>query len=602
MTPRIATFAVLTGLLGCTPELAGVVSPGPGWPDLAQPPVGVRDGRADAALIVAIDDPALGGRPGAFEVGSGWWRYLVRTRGLRRARVTLLRNDEATAAAIELAVEQLEEHAGAGSVLWLVFIGSAVSPGDGADGALVVSGGERVPFGPIRAALAAGFHESAFMLVDACAEAPTSGRVAGLPSQPPVEESSRFLAAARQRTAARTYYIGSTSSAGSALGGAIDRAHAAVETDLRREATTLRNSFVLTAGVGPACGATLDGRPWPALAYAGLGGLQGWADIDEDGQVSAIELATYAQSVLAGLDEAPLAGDGPDQARARLSAGGVDIILADVSERWSGPRRLAPESLSQTETSIEQATTLLELRVEDMVPVPAGRFTMGCTRKQRRWCEADERPARQIELDGFTIDRTEVTWADYRACVEAGVCLAPLLSDCWVWTGEGFVRGAELPAELFGDDYPAMCINWPEAQTFCEAVGKRLPTEPEWERAARGVDGRTYPWGEAPPTCARAVMHNCSDFTQGVGRHLEGHSPVGAVDMSGNVSEWVDDWWGERSYASVDRHNPEGPPVGEVRGVRGGSFYDSDFNLRTSYRYGIEPLARLSTVGFRCAR
>lgn len=592
---RELLIASLLGALGCRPELATTATPGPGWPDLAQAPVGNRDGRADAALIVAIDDPALGGRPGAFEVASGWWRYLVDTRGLRPTRVRLLRNEDANAPALLRSIEWLEDRGGTGSMLWFVYIGSASSPKGEGLGALQTTDGELLEIVKIHDTLAAGLHESAIMLIDACSESPGPGRIAGVAA---FSSDGPF---APELAAKRTYYLRPTSNDGSELLGAAGEAKLRVEAHLRREASTPRNAFMLTSGVGDTCAASLAGRAWPAVAYAGLGGLQGWADIDADGHVSATELATYVQSVVANLDVATAERTPP---HARLTAAGVDIILADIGGRRASPfdrrGRLAPEELSQTSSSLEHAADLLEIEVADMVPVPAGRFTRGCTERGDA-CEEDERPARRIMLDGFAIDRHEVRWREYRDCVAAGVCRPPRLDLCWTWTGDGFVRGAELPAELFGDDHPVMCVNWEEASTYCKAVGKRLPTEAEWERAARGTDARKYPWGDAAPTCKEVVMHGCSDFTRPVGSRPAGASPVGALNMSGNVSEWVSDWWGSRSYLDV-RRNPTGLRDGDVRVVRGGSFYDGDSTLRASYRYGVEPLARLSTLGFRCAR
>ena len=205
-------------------------------------------------------------------------------------------------------------------------------------------------------------------------------------------------------------------------------------------------------------------------------------------------------------------------------------------------------------------------------------------------------------LGGFAIDRAEVRWADYRECVTSGACDPMHVEVCWVWNGEAFVRGDPLPAAMLADDHPVVCVNWPEAARYCEAMGKRLPTEAEWERAARGVDGRLYPWGDAAPSCKTVVMDGCSDFTRPVATHPAGASPVGALDMAGNVAEWVYDWWDERSYPRRVVDNPTGPERGQVRGVRGGSFYNSDADLRVSYRYGLEPMARTSIVGFRCVR
>lgn len=220
--------------------------------------------------------------------------------------------------------------------------------------------------------------------------------------------------------------------------------------------------------------------------------------------------------------------------------------------------------------------------------IPAGNVWRGCLPDDGN-CDDDENPGGRVDVSAFFIDRFEATARSYGDCINDGVCPEPDDDvDC------NFVAGRL--------DHPMNCLSWDMAKTYCEWRGMRLPTEAEWERAARGTDARAFPWGAEPPTCKHAVMHGCTDFTRSVGSLPAGASPVGALDMAGNVSEWVEDWWAEDGYARQDTLDPTGPSEGEVRAVRGGSFYDGPSTLRTSYRYGIEPLARLNTVGFRCAR
>ncbi|HLT37412.1 MAG TPA: SUMF1/EgtB/PvdO family nonheme iron enzyme [Enhygromyxa sp.] len=584
---RRFTPLVLLSLVACTPSLADSASPAPGWPDLADPPIGLTDGRSDAALIVVIDDPALDGRAGAWQVGSGWWRYLVRTRGLRSQRVELLRNHAATADAIARAVERMKYRSGAGSMLWLIFIGGGESSPDGSRRLHV--GDRSLELEPLRRQLSVGYHESAFILLDGCAESPSPGYRSGIPA----EAAPLELAAASPRLGAGPEELVFASGMESAL----TRARAQVQLDVEHQRSTPRNTFVLTAGTGSACASTIADRPWPALSYAALGGLQGWADLDEDGWVSARELTIHAQASIAD---------------AQIQAGGVDLILADVAGRAPNsppPARrrrhqkpLDPGLARRTDASLQQAAALVQLDLEDMVAVPGGEFFMGCDRDNDDACESDEYPPHNVALDGFAIDRTEVRWAEYRACMASGACPPMHLEACWVWNGDAFERGDPLPAEMLADDHPVVCVTWSEAARYCEAMGKRLPTEAEWERAARGVDGRLYPWGNQAPSCTTTVMHNCSDFTRPVGSRSGGASPVGALDMAGNVAEWVHDWWDQGSYGRAVLPNPTGPSAGQVRGVRGGSFYNGDTDLRVSYRYGLDPLARTSIVGFRCAR
>ncbi len=598
MRARLGLSLLCTGLIACArPDLAKSASPGPGWPDLADPPAGLKDGGGDAAVIVAIDDPDLGGRPGAWEVASGWWRYLVRTRGLQPNQVTLLRNEAATASEIMHAIDRMEFDAAEGSLLWFVFIGQGESRVE--HGGLLSTAQGTVLVADIRSALAFGLHQSSFVLLDVCADPPAEGWRSGVPAAPLHALDSPLTLSDWQREVVDT--VGDTT------------AYALLnDFALQRTLATPRNTFVLTAGIGQHCRSNLGDRPWPALAYAALGGLQGWADIDEDGRVNALELAIHAQSVLAELDDGAI----DPSTVAKLDAAGANLILADLVRRGPRPARVAlarrraeslePAALSQTESSLVAARELIELAIDDMVPVAPGHFWMGCERKHDDMCEPDERPARLVELDGFAIDRTEVTWAAWRECVAAGKCREPSLDRCWVWTGidRGFVVGAPIPASMLADDHPVMCVSWREALEFCHATGKRLPTEAEWERAARGLDRRIFPWGDESPDCSRANADGCSDFTLPVGSRPAGASPDGALDMAGNVAEWVIDWWHEQTYRHYHfgPRNPHGPNQGEVRVIRGGSFYGGTLDQRSSYRYGLEPGARTSIVGFRCAR
>jgi formylglycine-generating enzyme required for sulfatase activity len=224
-----------------------------------------------------------------------------------------------------------------------------------------------------------------------------------------------------------------------------------------------------------------------------------------------------------------------------------------------------------------------------MVDVPAGDFMMGCNAAIDEACEPSERPFHKVTLSGFRIDRHEVTMADYSACVSFCVC--------------------SLPEESFDPiglpDNPVVGVSLDQAGTYCTWLGRRLPTEAEWEKAARGTDGRIYPWGNAPPTCDRAAYLACawdgkSGVTFPVGTFSpKGDSPWGAQDMAGNVWEWVSDWYAPYDGdASVD---PEGPPSSGMRVWRGGSYlHDSKF-LRTSTRfpYGV---SQYHALGIRCAQ
>lgn len=226
----------------------------------------------------------------------------------------------------------------------------------------------------------------------------------------------------------------------------------------------------------------------------------------------------------------------------------------------------------------------------EMVSVPGGDFERGST------VQTDEQPVREIYVSSFCIDRTEVTAGAYEDCVQGGGCTAASnrFSECTYG-----VSGKS--------DHPINCVDWNQALAYCEWAGKRLPSEAEWEKAARGVDGRTYPWGEDEPDCNYAVMDDggwgCGrDETWPVGSKVAGASPYGALDMAGNVHEWVNDRYDSGYYADAPLSDPMGPLSGSPRVVRGGSWSDVGVSLRAAIRGGFPPDYAFYNLGFRCAR
>jgi formylglycine-generating enzyme required for sulfatase activity len=217
-----------------------------------------------------------------------------------------------------------------------------------------------------------------------------------------------------------------------------------------------------------------------------------------------------------------------------------------------------------------------------MVYVPAGEFTMGSDEGND-----NEKPVHTVYLDAFYIDKTEVTNAQYRACVEAKACDSP--SDTTYYDNADY------------DQHPVVYVNWYQAEAYCQWAGKRLPTEAEWEKAARGTDGRTYPWGEGID-CDHAQYRECGGQTVSVGSKSKGASPYGALDMAGNVWEWVADWYDSGYYSQSPEHNPPGPDSGTMRVLRGGSWLDVQGYANCTYRDGGTPRAGTYGVGFRCAR
>jgi formylglycine-generating enzyme required for sulfatase activity len=232
----------------------------------------------------------------------------------------------------------------------------------------------------------------------------------------------------------------------------------------------------------------------------------------------------------------------------------------------------------------------------DEVLIPAGRFAMGSSSGVG---DPDEQPRHNVTIPQFHIDRNEVTNASYQTCVAAHACTPP-----------GMLTSVSR-SSYFGDvgftSYPAIYVSWNQADTYCRWLGKRLPTEAEWEKAARGDDdNRQYPWGgNSPPQCSQANvmmgMTACVGDTAAVGSYPRGASPYGALDMTGNVWEWVNDWYSATYYASSPSNNPPGPTSGTERVRRGGSFLNDGTFGRVSNRASDVPTAQLAGVGFRCA-
>lgn len=245
----------------------------------------------------------------------------------------------------------------------------------------------------------------------------------------------------------------------------------------------------------------------------------------------------------------------------------------------------------------------VDLTPPDMAPVPAGEFLMGSQPNKLLWVydrtEGDEQPPHPVKVPAFYIDKKEVTRQDYARCVESGKCKTPLQGEGCTWNLAKH------------DNFPINCVSWGDAAAYCGWAGKRLPTEAEWEKAARGNDGRVYPWGDQPePSCTQAVMSDESGVgcgkggTWAVGSKAAGASAFGALDMAGNVSEWVDDWYNADQYKASE-YTHKGPRAGTEKVIRGGSFKDGADHLRSASREARDPKlqgAQAVELGFRCAK
>ena len=287
-----------------------------------------------------------------------------------------------------------------------------------------------------------------------------------------------------------------------------------------------------------------------------------------------------------------------DFADAQMSSGEAAALEAgDRFTTWS--RRNAAAQIAEGDTIPKQQST----NEAEMIRIPAGEFTMGNDRGQ-----SNERPSRTVFVDPFEIDAHEVTVAAYAQCVDGGACSEPY-SDSKAYKLE-FESNYLTWGKTGRESYPVNATSWYQADQYCRWAGKRLPTEAEWEKAARGTDGRTYPWGEEEPSCDRIVMDDggdgCGQETPwSVGSKPSGKSPYGVADMAGNVWEWTNDWYSRTYYADGPSRNPANLEPGDsLKVLRGGSLADQNPHIhRAANRLAYDPAQRYDyTIGFRCAR
>src|SRR5262245_28295818 len=243
-----------------------------------------------------------------------------------------------------------------------------------------------------------------------------------------------------------------------------------------------------------------------------------------------------------------------------------------------------------------------------VVVIPAGEFTMGSKRidddPYGLWTQFDdtELPQQRVWLDEFLMDRDEVSLGEYLAYLAKKKRHPPeelqkLISHV--------ITVHSMSDETLAR-WPVLYVTWHDAVEFCTAQGKRLPTEAEWEKAARGPNGLLFPWGETAPDNERAMFsqHHVHEIPilAAVDSLLPGRSPYGVHHMAGNAAEWVQDWFGLDYYAYMPSRNPAGPANGRYKGVRGGSWRSKVIMLRTATRSGFNPDQRSATIGFRCAQ
>ena len=273
-----------------------------------------------------------------------------------------------------------------------------------------------------------------------------------------------------------------------------------------------------------------------------------------------------------------------------------------ISSSCTDPRgQTKTESVEQSQQEKDRPAEIVGKDGAPMDLVPAGSFIMGSPEGVGR---DDEHPEHEVWLDVFYIDRYEVTVDRFEKCVQAGKC-----------NKEHYQTNEDHETCNYGEpsrhNHPMNCLDWFGLQEYCTWAGKRLPTEAEWGKAARGVDGRTYPWGEEKTTCDHAVIYLvekefCDEpdnvpYTQPVGAKPKGVGPYGTHNLAGNVSEWCGDWYDEAYYSTSPKKNPvNNIDVEKKKVIRGGCGSDDPRATRTALRSKGYPTFQDGIMGGRC--
>jgi formylglycine-generating enzyme required for sulfatase activity len=229
------------------------------------------------------------------------------------------------------------------------------------------------------------------------------------------------------------------------------------------------------------------------------------------------------------------------------------------------------------------------------VSVSGGTFLMG---NSENGAEEDEKPEHEVSLSPFKIGKYEVSVAQYDSCVRSGNCTPAHYDDgkCLVWSGNRFIK-VTVPESYRTPDNPVVCVTWYQAVTYCKSKGMKLPSEAQWEYAARAGTSNRYSWGDSSPSSDKCAFSGKLE-----NRGAYNPNNWGLYDMTGNVWEWTMDFYDKQYYSMSQSHDPSGPDAGFYRVIRGGGFYIGPSQLRISNRHWFSPDFAELSIGFRCAR
>ncbi|MGZ6315658.1 MAG: formylglycine-generating enzyme family protein [Anaerolineales bacterium] len=267
--------------------------------------------------------------------------------------------------------------------------------------------------------------------------------------------------------------------------------------------------------------------------------------------------------------------------KTHLNIGGVGILLVATLAACEAQTAPLASTAARGEAAVPDKDKIA------LIFVPAGKFEMGSQGYK------GEGPLHAVGLNAFWIDQTEVTNQQYARCVQQRVCQPPERLNSY-----------SRPS-YYGDpqyaEYPVIYVNWGDADNFCRWLGRRLPTEAEWERAARGSDERIYPWGDQPPQASVLNFDYTVGDTSPVGEYPSGASPYHVLDMAGNVEEWVSDWYDPAYYAESPYSDPGGSVARKEHVVRGSAWTTGPSGIRAASRLFYPPDSAFMNLGFRCA-